>query len=77
MDAISTEALGAGGVIAALVVGIIAWKLFKLALKVVVFVAVAAAIAAVVALYLQGGRPTLPVELPGATPAVPAPPPPG
>ncbi|MBI1947981.1 MAG: hypothetical protein HYS27_19985 [Deltaproteobacteria bacterium] len=56
--------LALAGGLAALLIGVVLWKLFKLAFKAVVFVVVAAALAAVVALYVSGGRPAPPSVVP-------------
>lgn len=67
MEFFGVEALGLGGALAALVLGLVLWRLFKLALKVVVFVVGAALVALVVVLAVQNGGASLPL------PAVPAP----
>lgn len=64
METIALETLGAGGVITAVVVGLILWKVLKLAFKVALFLVVAAVLAAGVAMFLDGRPPALPVEAP-------------
>lgn len=53
MEGLALESIGAGGMVMALVVGIILWKLFKLALKLVLFIVVAIAIAGGATVYLE------------------------
>lgn len=57
MEGIALETLGAGGAVAVLVVGLIAWKLFKLALKVVILLVLGAALAVGAALQSGGALP--------------------
>lgn len=61
------DALGVGGAIGVLVLGLVLWKLFKLALKVVLLLVAAAGIALVVALAVdheRGGLPIFPIPEP-------------
>ena len=69
LDGVSIEALGAGGVVVAVVVFFVLWRMFKMAVKIVLFIVVMAVLAAGVAVYLEraGGRVSLP------TPSVPRP----
>jgi hypothetical protein len=62
VEALSLEALGAGGVIVALLVALVLWKVVKVAIKVVLFVIVLAALAVGVAMFLKEGRVGLPVD---------------
>ncbi|OGQ23933.1 MAG: hypothetical protein A2138_19425 [Deltaproteobacteria bacterium RBG_16_71_12] len=70
MDDVQPASMALVGLVAAGVLTLVLWKLFKLTLKIVVFVIAAAAIAAVVALYVTGGRPWLSTSPP---PVVPVP----
>jgi multisubunit Na+/H+ antiporter MnhG subunit len=69
IEGLSVEALGAGGVVIAVIVFFVLWRLFKVAVKIVLFIVVMAVLAAGVAVYLEraGGRVRLP------TPTVPSP----
>lgn len=62
LDGVSIEALGAGGVVVAVVVFFVLWRMFKMAVKIVLFIVVLAVLAAGVAVYLEraGGRVGLP-----------------
>jgi hypothetical protein len=62
------QLLGVGGVVVALLVLVVLWKLFKLALKVALFIAVCVALAAGVGAYLKYGRLSLPVPTTTTTP---------
>ena len=64
LEGLSIEALGAGGVILAVLVALILWKLLKLAFKLALFAAIVVAIVVVVGGYAQGGGPRSPVPLP-------------
>lgn len=73
LQSMSTESMGAIGVLVAVVLFLLLWKLFKMAVKTVLFVVVMLALAAGVAVYLERGggpRTRLPVTSP-----IPAPPP--
>ena len=68
MEGLSVHALGVGGAVAVLLLGILLWRLFKLALKVVVFVVATALIALAVVVAVQHGGVSLPLPpLPGQT----------
>lgn len=71
MEALGLSNTGIAGVVAALVVGVVLWKVFKLALKIVVFVVGAAAIALVVALAAQHGGAALPLPGPSGQASTP------
>ena len=62
LEGLSTETLGAGGVVVAVIVFFVLWRLFKMAVKIVLFIVVMAVLAAGVAVYLEraGGRVRLP-----------------
>ena len=64
MDAIDPQVLGIGGVVAALEVAVVLWKLFKLAFKVVLFIVVCLVLAGGVGGYLKYGKVALPIGKP-------------
>ena len=53
LEGLSIEALGAGGVVVAVIVFFVLWRLFKMAVKIVLFIVVMGALAAGVAVYLE------------------------
>jgi hypothetical protein len=67
LSGLSVEALGTGGVIVAVVVAFVLWKLVKLAFKVALLVAIVIALTLGVGAYVKGGRAGLPVPKSGAT----------
>jgi multisubunit Na+/H+ antiporter MnhG subunit len=62
LEGLSVETLGAGGVVIAVIVFFVLWRLFKVAVKIVLFIVVMAVLAGGVAVYLEraGGRVRLP-----------------
>jgi multisubunit Na+/H+ antiporter MnhG subunit len=62
IEGLSIEALGAGGVVVAVIVFFVLWRLFKVAVKIVLFIVVMGVLAAGVAVYLEraGSRVKLP-----------------
>jgi multisubunit Na+/H+ antiporter MnhG subunit len=69
LEGFSIEALGAGGVVVAVVVFFVLWRLFKVAVKIVLFIVVMGVLAAGVALYLE--RAGTGVRLPAPAPIAP------
>ena len=55
------EALGAGGVLVVVLVGLLLWKLVKLAVKVVLLVVIVGVLVVGIGAYVKGGRAALPV----------------
>lgn len=64
MEELGLSSSWIAGAAAALVLGVVLWKVFKLALKIVVFVVGAAAIAVIVVLAAQHGGAALPLPVP-------------
>lgn len=71
MEALGLSTTGIAGVVAALVVGVVLWKVFKLALKIVLFVVGAAAIALIVVLAVQHRGAALPLPVPSGQASTP------
>lgn len=66
LEGISLEALGGGGAFVAFIVAMLLWRVFKMALKIVLFVVVMAVLAAGVAIYLEKGGSRLRLPAPNA-----------
>lgn len=65
IEGLSVEALGAGGVVVAVIVFFVLWRLFKVAVKIVLFIVVMGVLAAGVAVYLEraGAQVRLPTPI--------------
>ena len=65
LEGLSVEALGGGGAILAVIVAMILWRIFKMAIKIVLFIVVMAVLAAGVAIYLEKGGSPMRLPAPG------------
>lgn len=64
IEGLSIEALGAGGVVVAVIVFFVLWRLFKVAVKIVLFIVVMGVLAAGVAVYLERAGSTVRLPTP-------------
>ncbi len=69
VEGLSLEALGGGGAIVAVIVIVVLWRIFKMALKIVLFIVVMGALAAGVAAYLDKGSSRMRLPTPNGTTA--------
>jgi hypothetical protein len=66
LEGLSVEALGGGGALVAIIAFFVLWRLFKMAVKIVLFVVVMAVLAAGVALYLERAGTTVRLPAPAS-----------